>query len=72
VQEQARPAPLLRQRWHRALRVKIGMVMLTRHYPADHFNAANFDHPIPGCRIKASRFRIEYNFTHYVIRCEPV
>ena len=59
-------------RGHWALRVEIRVVVIACHHPADHFDAANFNHPIPSCGVKASRFGIKYNFTHSVIRCEPV
>ena len=63
---------LLGSRGHGALRIEICVEVLARHDSADHFDAAYFDHTVPGCGVEASRFGIKYNFTHSGIRCEPV
>jgi hypothetical protein len=35
-------------------------------YPVNHFDASNFNHPVPIVRIKSSGFRVENYFSHAV------
>ena len=67
-----KPVHLLSGSGHWAKWIEICVIVIAGHDPADHFNAADFDHAIPGCGVKSSRFGIEYNFTHSMMRCEPL
>ena len=50
---------------HVAIRVEIGVEGAARFDPADHFDAADFHHAVPGLGIEPGGFGIENDLTHF-------